>query len=395
MASNDIFQEIQDDLSCPVCKNQLSQPKALPCQHTFCFSCLQELARLAKNGQFHCPQCRKIVDIPAEGVQAFPTNFLVANILEKFREKKRIDNCTIDLCTNHRKEAHVVCTSCNAVACNACIKSRHHKRCLLENQGGWKNIRQEKATKLKELKNLMKKSMDGPQDLSHVKQRLQERHKDVRRQIESRAAVVIHQVESKKTSLLNELDQQRERKLNMIHIIEAQYDALRRFIPAENAISSNEPLSYRNMSSAVTNLKDAISRGNVYYAKRAFPLLGEVGNVKFERSKVEQPLLGHIVEGSNSPSGSKSSSRSKADTNYKNGKKRSRRVIVNPAIISNSEDEDSPCSSVGLKRRKLRKSTRTLDTLKSRPVPSCSASSSRSNQSSASASASTSRSSQT
>ena len=44
-------------LECPVCLNTFNESsRVLPCQHTFCYECLEDI--VAKRGILHCPECR-------------------------------------------------------------------------------------------------------------------------------------------------------------------------------------------------------------------------------------------------------------------------------------------------------------------------------------------------
>ncbi|XP_078576764.1 uncharacterized protein LOC144862271 [Branchiostoma floridae x Branchiostoma japonicum] len=311
MATQDISQEIQEDvLSCPICNHQLTEPKALPCQHTYCCKCLQELAKRTDRRRFPCPECRKMVSIPSQGVEAFPTNFLVANVLEKVRhhkEEKKKQADEMDMCIFHKQEAQVVCITCNFIVCSDCLKAGHKEHVL-------KHIDQEKAFKLEELKRLLKKAKDMSTGLVPVKQRLNQRHNEVRRQIESRAADVIDAVQRQKKSLLKELDKRKARKLAKINREDRKYNGLhvnnsitQARQRAEEAINSNKQVLYEDISHHYSCLTTVISDGAEHHAKRG-PLLEEVGGLKFEQSKMEEQLLGHIVEGSDDPSGSKSSS---------------------------------------------------------------------------------------
>jgi hypothetical protein len=91
-------------VECPICVCVYDDPRLLPCQHTFCFQCLQELhvsgARslmgsadrvlsMAPNGvqrnksaEISCPLCRRNVTVPPEGVGAFPVNVYVRRLVE-------------------------------------------------------------------------------------------------------------------------------------------------------------------------------------------------------------------------------------------------------------------------------------------------------------------------
>ncbi|XP_019622407.1 PREDICTED: putative GPI-anchored protein pfl2 [Branchiostoma belcheri] len=301
MASGDLTEEIEEDiLSCPICYDHLTEPKALPCQHTYCCSCLQALARRAKNGQIHCPECGKMVVIPKDGVQAFPTNYLVANVLEKVqqcKENKKKQSDETDMCDIHKQEAQVVCDNCNVVVCTACLKSGHKGHVL-------KHIDQDKAIRMEEVKKLIMESGEVSAGLSlqesHtllVKQRLQEKHEEIMKQIESRTAAAIHTLQRQKKNLLEELRQQRERKLKKIDKREKQCNKLIDTMlagrtRAEEAINSTRPLLYKDVSSHCLVLSAAISEGTAYRAKYS-SLQEDVCGLRFEPSLVE---LGRIVE---------------------------------------------------------------------------------------------------
>ncbi|XP_034037322.1 E3 ubiquitin-protein ligase SH3RF2 [Thalassophryne amazonica] len=66
-------------LECPLCFEQLDvSAKVLPCQHTFCVSCLQR--HEATNSQLFCPECR--APVPARTLEELPTNILLVQLLE-------------------------------------------------------------------------------------------------------------------------------------------------------------------------------------------------------------------------------------------------------------------------------------------------------------------------
>lgn len=69
-------------LECPMCCQQLDvSAKVLPCQHTFCMSCLQK--QETANSQLLCPECR--APVPARTVEELPANHLLVRLLEGLR----------------------------------------------------------------------------------------------------------------------------------------------------------------------------------------------------------------------------------------------------------------------------------------------------------------------
>ncbi len=77
-------ERLEEKLNCPICLDQYKDPKILPCHHSFCTECLKEVAAINIDGKntLNCPSCRKSIDIPMEGIIAFPNSFVVNDFLE-------------------------------------------------------------------------------------------------------------------------------------------------------------------------------------------------------------------------------------------------------------------------------------------------------------------------
>ncbi|KAK3100537.1 hypothetical protein FSP39_021488 [Pinctada imbricata] len=76
-------QSLNELLECSVCLERLDHTsKVLPCQHTFCRRCLQEIVSTKR--ELRCPECRTVVDIP---VNDLPSNILLIRLLEGIKTK--------------------------------------------------------------------------------------------------------------------------------------------------------------------------------------------------------------------------------------------------------------------------------------------------------------------
>ncbi|XP_037635226.1 E3 ubiquitin-protein ligase SH3RF1 isoform X2 [Sebastes umbrosus] len=74
-------------LECPLCFEPLDvSAKVLPCQHTFCKSCLQQRHQAA-HSQLLCPECR--APVSARTVEELPTNILLVRLLEGLQGPSR------------------------------------------------------------------------------------------------------------------------------------------------------------------------------------------------------------------------------------------------------------------------------------------------------------------
>ncbi|KAL4216932.1 Zinc ion binding [Mactra antiquata] len=75
--------QIQRQVECPVCFEQFTTPKVLPCQHTFCLRCLETNHNTNGGGnRVSCPECRAQHQIPSNGISGFPTSVTVQRLIE-------------------------------------------------------------------------------------------------------------------------------------------------------------------------------------------------------------------------------------------------------------------------------------------------------------------------
>ena len=134
------------DYSCSGCLELFSEPKVLPCCHTFCLKCLQKTARSAqKKGEITCPQCRKTHAIPAGGLAEFLTDFIIAHEVEVANLKSPTSRAAKSalICGECEEPGPVesYCSDCQNYLCRDCILA--HKK--------FKAYRGHKVTPIREL----------------------------------------------------------------------------------------------------------------------------------------------------------------------------------------------------------------------------------------------------
>src|SRR6218665_291927 len=118
---------------CPICMSAFSDPRMLPCIHSFCFECLKRTAEAAEKkpgDRMPCPLCRKDFFIPADGVNGLQKNFFMENLLE-FKTTLQIESAIIicDMCnvrnegkTGDIPKATMRCLECQDNYCDSCVK---------------------------------------------------------------------------------------------------------------------------------------------------------------------------------------------------------------------------------------------------------------------------------
>uniref|UniRef100_A0A1X7TAY0 RING-type domain-containing protein n=1 Tax=Amphimedon queenslandica TaxID=400682 RepID=A0A1X7TAY0_AMPQE len=115
--------KLEEQLTCPVCLDHSTNPKTLPCLHSFCEHCLEGLPLDKKNKTYYlsCPTCRHCTELPEEGAGAFPVAFHVNNLKEIYSTIKKI----AATCSDHGKLSELYCETCDSVICRDCTVRTH------------------------------------------------------------------------------------------------------------------------------------------------------------------------------------------------------------------------------------------------------------------------------
>lgn len=123
----------EDELTCPICYSIFDDPRVLPCSHTFCRNCLENV--LQASGNFYiwrplriplkCPNCRSIIEIASTGIESLPVNFALRAIIEKYQQEDHPDVVT---CPEHyRQPLNVYCLLDKKLVCGHCLTiGQHH-----------------------------------------------------------------------------------------------------------------------------------------------------------------------------------------------------------------------------------------------------------------------------
>ena len=157
------LRDMEEELTCPVCKNPFSDPIVLPCSHSICMGCSQSSvtatggdASTNSNGISHgdsdetpyaslydfnhlyqsignlpclkCPTCKRLFPLDIRGINGFPRNRLLENIVNRYYAKSNgIVYC--QLCDeNQPSQATVMCEQCEVAYCDRCCKTCHPSR---------------------------------------------------------------------------------------------------------------------------------------------------------------------------------------------------------------------------------------------------------------------------
>ncbi len=121
---------IAEILQCPICLDRFNDPRALPCQHVFCCSCLKIITSTNKLcSMITCPLCRLI--FPHNKSDQFPVSYVHNQLRDlvpdNYETKGKCSKC---------KEIHLLnfCPCCDYYLCEKCFKNdRENTLIHLEN----------------------------------------------------------------------------------------------------------------------------------------------------------------------------------------------------------------------------------------------------------------------
>ena len=103
--------------------SKYTDPKQLPCLHSFCLHCLNGIQRTSgRRDKIACPECRQEFNVPDNGnLAALPTDFRINSLLDVLAIKEcNTTGIKCGNCDNQSKESHY-CFQCCAFWCGECI----------------------------------------------------------------------------------------------------------------------------------------------------------------------------------------------------------------------------------------------------------------------------------
>ena len=122
-----LLDNLHDEVSCSVCMCPFTEPKQLPCLHSFGLKCLNGIHRTSpRQDAISCPECRKEIRIPGSGnPNEFPTNFRINSLLDVLAIKEC--NTTGVKCGNCDKRSanSFYCFHCCFFWCEECITAHN------------------------------------------------------------------------------------------------------------------------------------------------------------------------------------------------------------------------------------------------------------------------------
>jgi len=137
MAKSVSIKQLDDITECPICTDVYTDPRVLPCIHTYCLKCIEEYGKEKNPGdQIACPMCRNECVVPEKGLGDLPRNLFVNRLLDVKKvcalgEQKGV-HC--DVCGSDMEDDSIVSQRSYNVLCGVSAKilqrvcSKYHRK---------------------------------------------------------------------------------------------------------------------------------------------------------------------------------------------------------------------------------------------------------------------------
>ncbi|TDH06767.1 hypothetical protein EPR50_G00116320 [Perca flavescens] len=124
----DTMEQLEEELTCPICCGLFEDPRVLLCSHSFCKKCLEGLLEgnrgPAYRTPFKCPTCRK--ETPHNGANSLQINYSLRGIVEKYSKIRVMPQ--LSLCKQHYGQPlNIFCATDLNLICGFCATTDDHK----------------------------------------------------------------------------------------------------------------------------------------------------------------------------------------------------------------------------------------------------------------------------
>ncbi|XP_074611184.1 tripartite motif-containing protein 2-like [Acropora palmata] len=157
-----LFKGLKKEAECPLCLETVKSPKTLPCLHSFCLTCLDELANFARRqlqATIKCPVCQTFFPIPDTDTFAnLPSSFHLNRLVDVLAledgtvQTQKCNNVLIDkleaqdvqdliqrpvMCSQQYHENQPLefyCEDCKVMVCHKCSVVSHNRHNMTDTQ---------------------------------------------------------------------------------------------------------------------------------------------------------------------------------------------------------------------------------------------------------------------
>ena len=274
-----LLHNLHEEVSCPVCTNIYTDPKHLPCLHSFCLQCLNHWHRSSHGRDtIRCPKCQVVSKVPESGdLKDLPTSFFLNGLIDvlaikecktsqvgcgncqkKSSESSYCFQCCMFWCEecliahniiqsnkDHRvlalkdfqekdyedvlkrpsfcskqrhekEELKYFCKNCETAACQSCVLIHHTGHAMLHLEEEAERQKMELKSLIEIQKNDLQAKINTLGRLNEDCAKLMQQNEDVKRQVQKFVDNLIATIEAKKQNIIAAADDKTKRILETL-----------------------------------------------------------------------------------------------------------------------------------------------------------------------------------
>ena len=208
--------EVEQQLTCPVCLDIYTNPKSLPCLHSFCQHCLEGLPVYSQENKYFikCPTCRTSAELPEPtGPAAFLVAFHINNLKEVYSLMKQEKAMN---CSKHDDSLRIFCEFCQELVCPDCAISDHRNHQCASVEDSYRKHYQMVETKLNSVSKMMDDIINALTVFTNRENEIKKQGDMVKQEIHLTAEEMIEKIRQSERQLTREVETAVDSKLQVL-----------------------------------------------------------------------------------------------------------------------------------------------------------------------------------
>ena len=116
------WRQIEKEITCYVCGDLFTDPKTIPCLHTFCKQCIESKITSIQETEIEacCPLCR--ANLPPDGIASIPNNVSITCLVQILKKRREFGDLMTIKCDKCEEDTPAItwCLECDNHLCHAC-----------------------------------------------------------------------------------------------------------------------------------------------------------------------------------------------------------------------------------------------------------------------------------
>ena len=321
MDTQTLLDNRHNEVSCSVCMCTFTDPKQLPCLHSFCLNCLNGIQRTSGvHGKITCPECKRQFEVPGSGNPSeLPTNVRINSLLDVLAIKEcstanvKCGNCDkrsaqtlycFQCCSfwceecilghniirtnkehktlalkhfqdqdfeavlkrpafcqkkhHEKEELKFFCKSCKVAICNTCAVTLHEGHGKMPSQEAADARKIQINSMISSLKDKMVEKRKEVEQLNQKSMEVQAQVADVKSQVQTNVDQMIAIIEASKQDVYEAVDTQAKKSLETLSQKKGEVENQVKMI--ESAIEQTESLVKRNFSAEILGFNETFEK---------------------------------------------------------------------------------------------------------------------------------------